>query len=242
MNECPLTGKPCPKATLFSITEIKSGKANTVKCCEECFEEYMQGGSAPAPTLDFGESTVKPSVVTPGDVIQSLLELMGAPLTIKPVQQEQPKPKPEQIQAKTCPGCGCTLSDIAKTGKVGCAKCFDTFERPLTNVLFKAHGAIEHVGKKPKSLQRKEAKVKKESKPKRKMTLEEQIGHQESLMQEAIEIENYEKAAMLRDSLKLLRSRMHEIDDLRKKLDEAVQAEKFEEAAEIKKKIDDMLK
>lgn len=233
MRECPLTGKPCDKAAMFNITDIKDGKVTSAKCCEDCFGQYVQQGPKP-PELEFEQDskTSPPSIVSPSDVIQGLLEIMGGPL-----MGPKPKPKPQRRhEGKKCPGCGCTLGDIAKSGKVGCGQCFETFEKPLNNVLYKAHGSTEHVGKRPK--QQEKQKMKEENKPKRKMTLEEQISQQELQMQEAIDVENYERAAALRDSLKLLREKMSQIDNLRTKLDSAVKAEQFEEASKIKAEID----
>lgn len=246
MNKCPLTGKPCPKVTLFSITEINNGKIETAKCCEDCFEKYVKN---PDSKISFDDGDPETNVITPGAVIQGLLELMNAPLTIKPIDQSQSKPKTDLHKEKACPGCGYTLSNIAKTGKIGCAKCFDVFKRPLTNVLFKTHGATEHVGKKPKSIQNKEeakskeeTEMKKEPERNQNMPLDEQIKLQERLMREAVEAEDYEKASTVRDRLRTLRNTIKDIKELQTKLDEAVLAEEFEEAAMIKKRIDQLKK
>lgn len=246
MRECPLTGKLCNKATLFKITDIKDGKVTSSKCCEDCFSQYIQNDHNPikeeASKLDFGKEPDKP--VTAGEVVQGLLELMNnlssTEPSPKPKLKPEPKPEiPKTMKGRKCPGCKSTLYDIADIGKVGCAQCFEVFKKPLDNVLIKAHGSTEHIGKKPKIQESR--KVEKENKkPKRKLTTEVQISNQEIQMKEAIDVENYERAAALRDSLKLLREKMKEEDVLRQNMDEAVKAEDFEKASEIKKKLDEL--
>ncbi len=50
-----------------------------------------------------------------------------------------------------CEGCGMTYQNIMKTAKVGCAKCYEKFERQMTPSLQNIHGFTEHVGKIPVS-------------------------------------------------------------------------------------------
>ncbi len=46
-----------------------------------------------------------------------------------------------------CPGCGATLQDFRKSGRLGCAECWSTFEGPLRALVRRVHGAPRHVGK-----------------------------------------------------------------------------------------------
>ena len=45
-----------------------------------------------------------------------------------------------------CPGCGATLQDFRRTGRLGCATCWSTFEGPLRGLTRRVHGATRHVG------------------------------------------------------------------------------------------------
>jgi protein arginine kinase activator len=45
-----------------------------------------------------------------------------------------------------CPECGATLQDFRASGRVGCATCWTTFERPLRDLLRRLHGATRHSG------------------------------------------------------------------------------------------------
>ena len=53
--------------------------------------------------------------------------------------------------AVRCPVCSATFSDIAKTGKVGCAECYKTFYSELLPYLKRVHGSVNHAGKIPNS-------------------------------------------------------------------------------------------
>jgi protein arginine kinase activator len=49
--------------------------------------------------------------------------------------------------AGTCPGCGLTIADFKRTGRLGCARCWAAFEPSLRGLLRKLHGGTQHVGK-----------------------------------------------------------------------------------------------
>ncbi|MBR5272363.1 MAG: hypothetical protein IKU25_03090 [Clostridia bacterium] len=52
-------------------------------------------------------------------------------------------------QVLRCPKCSNTYETIAKNGKVGCEKCYETFYENMKFSLQKIHGKVKHVGKKP---------------------------------------------------------------------------------------------
>ena len=85
---------------------------------------------------------------------------------------------------KHCPSCGVTVQYIADTGKVGCADCYTTFDKELEAAIKRAHGASEH---------------KNETQPKA-----DPIAEKKALLRQAIENEEYEKAAEIRDEIRKL--------------------------------------
>lgn len=91
-------------------------------------------------------------------------------------------------QGLACPGCGLTWAAFERTGLFGCDICYKTFDRNLGVVLRRIHGSTQHIGSRPKS-QRK-AVDKKEL---------ERIQHE---LAEAIQDEDFEKAAELRDLMR----------------------------------------
>ncbi len=47
----------------------------------------------------------------------------------------------------TCPGCGLTITDFKKTGRLGCARCWSALDTSLRGLLRKLHGGTQHAGK-----------------------------------------------------------------------------------------------
>ncbi len=49
--------------------------------------------------------------------------------------------------AEPCPYCGTTGSDFRRSGRLGCPQCYPHFERQLRGLLRRIHGSTQHVGK-----------------------------------------------------------------------------------------------
>lgn len=98
---------------------------------------------------------------------------------------------PPRTSATRCKGCGAAFADIAKSGKVGCAECYETFFDDLLPSIRRIHGNTRHTGKLAGSAG-KELRV---------------VNELEQARQElrtAIEKQEFEKAAKLRDKIKEL--------------------------------------
>ncbi len=98
----------------------------------------------------------------------------------------------KNINNKKCECCGTTIDDISKSGVVGCAECYKTFENELTPLLLKIHGRSLHVGKKANNSQL----------TKNEITNVNEIEKLKQELKAAIEKEEYEKAAIIRDKIK----------------------------------------
>lgn len=88
----------------------------------------------------------------------------------------------------TCKGCGLSLEELRRGGRVGCEHCYRTFDAYLTESLERMHGATQHVGRVPgvdeAELQR--------------MQRHEKL---RDALASAIREEDYERAANLRDEI-----------------------------------------
>lgn len=93
--------------------------------------------------------------------------------------------------ALRCPGCGISFEEIARLGKVGCAQCYERFGDRLTPTIEKLHGRAGHIGKVPNG-----AEQKKPEKP--------LIDRLREELAKAIETQEFEQAAKLRDQIKAL--------------------------------------
>ena len=92
-----------------------------------------------------------------------------------------------------CSVCGFTQADFKKTGRLGCSTCYAVFAEPLEGMLKQMHKGTQHMGKVPKALRAQ-------------MDISKQLGFLNEQLHKAIETENYEEAARLRDQLKELES------------------------------------
>ncbi|MGH7561926.1 MAG: UvrB/UvrC motif-containing protein [Gemmatimonadales bacterium] len=52
----------------------------------------------------------------------------------------------EALAGPQCAGCGATLRDFRDSGRVGCAECYRSFEAPLRELLRRLHGSTHHSG------------------------------------------------------------------------------------------------
>jgi len=94
--------------------------------------------------------------------------------------------------ARVCPECGTEFSDFQQSERLGCAHCYDAFRESLESLIHRIHGADQHVGQSTKSAT--PAKLSEERKVQR---LEKQLSR-------AVENEDYEEAAKLRDKIEMI--------------------------------------
>ncbi|HOX53923.1 MAG: UvrB/UvrC motif-containing protein [Candidatus Omnitrophica bacterium] len=99
-----------------------------------------------------------------------------------------------------CLNCGLSYEDFRKVGRLGCSECYNTFKKSLSVLLKKIHGSNQHLGKTPLRL----------AKPvKTKSTLQEL----KDKLQRAIQMEEFEEAARIRDKIKELEKNNKETED-----------------------------
>ncbi|MBI4657213.1 MAG: UvrB/UvrC motif-containing protein [Elusimicrobia bacterium] len=100
---------------------------------------------------------------------------------------------PKEKKTLRCWSCGLKYSEFKETGKLGCPDCYKSFEPQMTELLARIHGKAVHTGKKysPKDFP--------ELAHARKKRLLEDLKKE---LKEAVEREDFETAAKLRDSIK----------------------------------------
>jgi protein arginine kinase activator len=97
---------------------------------------------------------------------------------------------PAVADGDQCPHCGASLQDFRESGRLGCPGCYRQFEGPLRELLRRLHGSTHHTGK------RYAAPGAAPADPTvRELELREQL-------RVAVETENFELAAELRDRLR----------------------------------------
>jgi len=90
-----------------------------------------------------------------------------------------------------CPACGFNYSDFRKKGRLGCNQCYTAFRRQLLPLLKKIHGATRHTGKIPLDI-------------KQSVSPEGKLKELNRQLERAIQLEEYEDAARIRDQIKEL--------------------------------------
>ncbi|HWR22968.1 MAG TPA: UvrB/UvrC motif-containing protein [Feifaniaceae bacterium] len=109
---------------------------------------------------------------------------------------------PQQAEIPAC-ACGNSFTRFRQTGLLGCPECYKTFEAALTPVIKRAQGGkLRHVGRKPQQLTEKEQEPAAEREapcgPKS------ECGRLRGELKKAVAEERYERAAELRDRLRVL--------------------------------------
>lgn len=95
---------------------------------------------------------------------------------------------PGSLEVECCPGCGATFANFRETGRLGCAECWTAFEAPLRDLVRRLHGSAVHVGERYVARGTGSASRTDEDLRER--------------LRVAIETENFELAAELRDRLR----------------------------------------
>lgn len=103
-------------------------------------------------------------------------------------------------EVPTCQSCGLTLEHLRRKGRVGCENCYVTFSQYLGGLLERMHGSVEHVGRTPgvdaATLDRARA-----------------MESAQNELERAVEAEDFERAAELRDRLQKLAQETSEHQD-----------------------------
>ncbi|MFA5155794.1 MAG: UvrB/UvrC motif-containing protein [Candidatus Omnitrophota bacterium] len=116
-----------------------------------------------------------------------------AEFTNKPVQDKE-------VMTAKCKKCGLTFADFKKIGRLGCSECYSAFRQYLAPLLKRIHGSSSHVGKSPIMMAQKVTAPKKD---KETGVIDDLAGLRQKL-QKAIEAEEFEEAAKLRDQIRNL--------------------------------------
>ena len=154
------------KEASVHVTEIADNKVKKVDVCAACAKEKNYNDPAAFAIADH------------------LLGLGAA---------QKMEEASEAVGALSCDQCGYTQADFKKSGRLGCAHCYDIFSDGLDSVLKTMHKDIRHRGKVPAGMQ----------------SVFEGAHRLQSLnrdLQAAIAQEDFESAARLRDEIKAFKA------------------------------------
>lgn len=160
-------------------TEIINGVKKEQHLCEECATDY---------TSFQMEKPLLNSDLTLGDLLSTLLENYAPADTKRPGEV-----KPSVI----CSNCGTSYEEFIQKGRFGCSECYKSFADQLGKTFKGIQGAEIHTGKRPKGyVTTGSDRIMKDFTEVEKLSLK---------LQEAIEKEEFEEAARLRDLIKQMK-------------------------------------
>ncbi|HEU5303571.1 MAG TPA: UvrB/UvrC motif-containing protein [Gemmatimonadales bacterium] len=161
--------------------------------CEQCHEReavihLTQIVNEQVTTLHLCERcAAEKGVESPGAVpktpLGTFLAAMGQELS-----DQTPTPRANEA----CPHCGGSLQDFRESGRLGCPDCYRSFEVPLRDLLRRLHGSTHHMGE--RYAERGSAAPGERQ----------QASELREQLRLAVETENFELAAELRDRLRVM--------------------------------------
>lgn len=98
-----------------------------------------------------------------------------------------------------CKNCGMTLRDFKEKGILGCSECYKVFAPTVNPVINRVQGKVDHIGKIPRRCGKGIVERKK-------------MVNLKQELQKAIAMEEYEKAAEIRDKIREITNENNEID------------------------------
>ena len=163
------------KEAKIYYTEIIGGKKKEQHLCEDCAMDQSSFKLL---------NSSNPNEVSLGGMLFGILDSIGK----KESGKETPITK--------CKSCGLRYEEFRKLGKFGCADCYTSFGKILNENLRSIHGADMHTGKRPKGYESPTEKIINQLPELDKLAMQ---------LQRAIEQEEYEEAAKLRDRIRALK-------------------------------------
>jgi len=158
------------REAVIHLTQIVDDTVTTVHLCEACAAERGVDTQAQAGKYPLG------------DFLASLGEAAPAAGAMSAI----------------CPGCGATLEHFRQTGRLGCARCYETFAPQVRALLRRLHGNTQHSGEGYRGPGAAGAAAPEGAAPDPKGLLPDL----RERLRRAVEAEDFEQAAELRDAIR----------------------------------------
>ena len=168
------------REAVIHLTQIVNNSVTTMHLCEPCAAEKG---------VETGSSAAKFPL---GDFLASLGKGGGGG-----------EPAGETGLDVPCPSCGATMRDFRQSGRLGCADCYAAFEPHMRDLLRRLHGSTRHEGESYR-IGQVPAVGRAEPVSAGVAVKGGALSDLRDALRKAIEAENFELAAELRDKIRVL--------------------------------------
>ena len=165
------------RAASVHLTQIINNEKKEIHICEHCAAKHEQ--------LSGDNAFYFASPFSMHNILANLLG-KGHGYTIQPQ---------EKTSTPVCNTCNMTYEQFARSGRFGCAHCYEVFGAALEPIFKKIHGSTKHQGKLP---QRAGSKIK----------IKREIELLRMALNKEVQNEEYENAAKLRDRIRELEAQI----------------------------------
>ena len=165
------------REAVIHLTQIVNNSVTTMHLCEPCAAEKGVETGASVPKFPLG------------DFLASLGKGGGSEAAA------------EAGLDVPCTSCGATLRDFRQSGRLGCAECYVTFENHLRDLLRRLHGSTRHEGETYRAGTVPQARAVPVPAG---VSAAQPVDDLKEALRKAIEAENFELAAELRDRIRVL--------------------------------------
>jgi protein arginine kinase activator len=109
---------------IINLTQVEHDSKVTLHLCEQCAQQKG---------VETGGAVLKTPL---GNFLGAVVKGGGAAGALVPTSGD----------ALRCPACGSTLRDFRDSGRLGCDQCYVSFDTHLRDLLRRLHGSSQHVG------------------------------------------------------------------------------------------------
>ncbi|MBI3313515.1 MAG: UvrB/UvrC motif-containing protein [Candidatus Omnitrophica bacterium] len=151
------------------LTEIVNNQMIEVHLCETCAQE---------------KGTDFKTHFSIDDLLAGLTDIT------KQIKQGEKK-----ASSLCCSGCGMTYEEFGKSGRLGCATCYEAFSKMLLPLIKRIQRSTHHVGKKPSKIPRATRSV-------------HDLRVLQDRLRKSVQTESFEDAAKIRDEIKQIEEKL----------------------------------
>ena len=108
---------------IINLTQVEHDSKVTLHLCEQCAQQKG---------VETGGAVLKSPL---GNFLGAVVKGGGSGALV-----------PAGGEALRCPACGSTLRDFRDSGRLGCDQCYSSFDTHLRDLLRRLHGSSQHVG------------------------------------------------------------------------------------------------